>query len=76
MGRCHSTTSKKVLSSITVRDFSISSAFMLLWITTATGVVNQNNARLTNTPMKMLALRGSIATVIDVSPGLQRDVLR
>lgn len=46
VGRCHGTTSKKVASSVTVRDFSISLAFMLPWKTTDKIVVNQNNTRL------------------------------
>lgn len=34
VGRCHKTISKKLVSSITVRDFSMSLAFMLFSITT------------------------------------------
>ncbi len=73
VGRCHGTISKKGFSSITYRAGLFDrSAFMLLRITTATRIVNQSNARLTNPPMKMHALlapRGNIATFIDVSPG-------
>ncbi len=64
-GRCRGTTSKKIVSSVTVRDFPISSAFTSSRKTTAERAVNQRNARLTNPPMKRRApigLRGEPRT--------------